>query len=298
MSNYLRVVKPITVTSAMMTACDVPETDHAAWSSATTYGEGARVIKSNKIWESAAGSNTNHDPEEDGTTWWIFVSHDNRWKALDLSTSSRTVQSGSMSYTLTPGRVIGTVALLNLSANSVRVRVVDPVDGVVYDTTKSLRGIIPESDWWNWFFSDVYPENEVIFNDLPTYGTADIIIDIDAGSGTAAVGVLALGVERSLNFLVLYGVSLGMLDFSRKERDDFGEVRLMQGNYAETMEIPCMIANVKIPTTRKMLQDYRATPCIWMADGIHTIFGWYNDFSIQINYPMQSEASITIEGLI
>lgn len=298
MKNYLRVIKPITVTPAMLTACDVPETDYAEWSSGTTYAEGARVLKSSKIWESAAGTNLNHDPEEAGTTWWVFVSYGNRWKALDSSNSTQTIQSGSMSYTIAPGKVISAVALLNVAANSVRVRIVDPTDGTAYDTTKNLRGVIPESNWWNWFFAEVYPEDEVIFDDLPTYGTASIIIDLNADDGTAAVGVIALGVKQSLNFLVTYGVEFGMLDFSRKTRDDFGEVQFVLGNYADTIEFPCVVENSKIKMARKILRDYRASPCLWIVENLHTVYGWFNDFTIQVSYPGYSDVSIKIEGLI
>lgn len=296
--SYVKVLKPTDITPNMLVSCNVTEDDYLVWSSLTSYSKGTRVIKSHKIWESVADGNTGHDPEEVGSIWWVYVSVTNRWKMLDLSSSTKTIKTGVISYTINTGKIVAGIGAVNIRGDSMRVRVVDPIEGVVYDTTKKLTSTIPESNWWSWFFGETIPIEEIVFEDLPAYSTANIMIDIDAGDGVAEIGALCLGVIQDINFLALHGAEIGMLDFGKKSRDDWGEIVLKQGNYAETLEIPCMIKNNKIPQTRRLLHSFRQTPCMWIITGLPIVFGWYSSFSIQVAYYSDSTATITIEGFV
>lgn len=297
--SSLRVIPPMVVTDAMLISTDVAETDHAEWSGATTYSLGQRVIYQHKIYESLQANNTDHNPAS-MTSWWLLVSATNRWKCFDLSTSTQTIKTGSMTYTLRPGRIINAVAIINAAAKTARVRMVSE-SVTVYDTTKSLRGSISDSTWWHYFFGDVDPITDVLFLGMPTYGSADIIIDVDAGTDQAAVGVLALGQLKDLGLKIRYGVELGILDFSRKERDDFGEIQLVQRGFARWAEFPCYLSTRMVDAVIRNLSAVRATPCIWIGTELTTstiVYGWYRDFSVQVTYPQISDCSIEIEGLI
>jgi len=297
--SSLRLIPPMVVTEAMLISTDVAEADHAAWSSATTYSLGQRVIYQHKIYESLQANNLNRTPST-MASWWLLVSATNRWRCFDLSTSTQTTKTGSMTYTLRPGRIVNSVAIINARAKTVRVRMVSEAV-TVYDKTKSLRGSITESTWWHYFFGDVDPITDVLFLDLPSYGSADIIIDIDAGTDQAAVGVMALGQLKDLGLKIRYGVELGILDFSRKERDDFGEVQLVQRGFARRAEFPCFCSTKMVDAIIRNLAAVRSTPCIWIGTELTTstiVYGWYRDFSIQVSYPQISDFSIEIDGLI
>jgi hypothetical protein len=138
MAEPFIVVPPVIIDDVKLLTTDVPENDYPDWSNVTNYVKGDRVILSSthKIYE-AASANTNKNPATNKTIW-LEVSATNRWKVFDDRTLSQTEQVGSMSYTILPGKVINTVGLINCHAKTARVRVTDPIDGLVYDKQKSL----------------------------------------------------------------------------------------------------------------------------------------------------------------
>jgi len=69
-----RIVRPLTMTDAVLTSSTVPETTVTAWNSGSTYAAGdirgvAGGNNSQDVYESLQGSNTNHAPGN-SPTWW------------------------------------------------------------------------------------------------------------------------------------------------------------------------------------------------------------------------------------
>lgn len=74
MSDF-KIIRPVTVTTAMLTSSTVVETTPAAWNSGTTYADGDLVYTGTiggvlTVWESLQNSNTNHAPAS-SPTWWV-----------------------------------------------------------------------------------------------------------------------------------------------------------------------------------------------------------------------------------
>lgn len=298
--SYLKIIHPLTVAESMVAATNVPETDHAAWAVGTTYAAGARVIYAHAIWESLQASNTGKTPS-DQPLWWVRVGPTNRWAVFDQSPSSFTSKTASISYTIVPGSIVNAVAVLGVGANTVRVRMQDPVDGIVFDETQGVSGAIEGADWWNYFFGSISPVTDAVFLGLPTYGSASIIIDIDAGAGIASAGVILVGRLRSPALQVRYGMELGITDFSRKERDDFGSVQLVQRGYARRADLQCLAPTAAIDNIIGLLATLRSVPCLWIATETAKtsfVYGWYNDFTVQVAYPKGSYCNLELEGLV
>lgn len=299
----LRVVKPLTITDAILQATDVTEADYSAWSSGTTYALGDRVIKTSthKIYESLQGSNTNKDPADAANSaWWVEVSPTNRWKVFDTSNSTQTAKSTSLYYNLRPGVACNSIALLNLtSCTSARIRVTDPTAGVVYDETVPLVSDPSESDWYAYFFDPVVYRTSVVRTALPSYGTADIRVDL-AGGSTLAIGVLMIGSVTSIGEGVHAGARAGITDYSRKETNDFGDTVLVQRAFAKRVALTTWVRNSAIDVVFDALTALRAVPALWIgnADISPTIvFGFYKTFDLTVQYAQYSEMNIEIEGL-
>lgn len=295
----LRIVIPVSVTESMLLASDVPENDYPAWASGTAYSQGQRVIDTHLVWESLQ-SGTGKKPDQ-SPQYWVCMGAVNRWKCLDASTTTQTVQAGGMSYTLRPGKVVSAVSLLNLSAQSARVRMVSPNDGVVYDRTQSLRGTIPTASWWDYFFAELDRPSDATFLDLPPYGSADIIVDLDAGVGEARLGVLHVGPIREVPVYVQFGAEISIADYSRKEADDFGEAQLMRRAWAKRGTFEAEIPTSSVDALTQLFASLRATPCLWIVyEPIKStvIFGWYREFVQYIKYAKTSYCVLEIEGLI
>ena len=302
MSTPLYVIKSVTVTDAKLTATSVPEADYAAYNAGTTYAAADRVIDTtagvHKIYESLQSANTGKALTD--ALWWSEVSATNRWKLFDLSNTTQTVVDAADYYEITPGVAINAVALLNISGIlTVRVRLTDPSFGVVYDQTADLADVPSEASWYAWFFDERTEQTKFLVTDLPSYPNAVLRVDVTS-SGTAYIGGLVFGTRRSIGMGIASGVRLGIQDYSRKERNEWGDTVLVQRAYASRCSFNVLVLNTELDNTFSLLADLRATPALWIGSesyGSLTVFGFTTNFEIGISYPQYSECSIDIESL-
>lgn len=300
-ASALTIIKPVTVDDTVFVSSTVPETDYAAWSSVTTYALGDRVIltSTHKIYESLQTSNTNNDPIT-AFAWWIEVSATNRWKVFDASNSTQTVQATSIEYVLTTGFAITSVAALNVvGASSVQFVLTDPTYGEVYNKTVDMTSLPPAPDWWAWFFGVRSAPSLAIGFDVPAYPVASLTITF-AGGASLAVGVILFGQKRLIGLGVNLGAALGIQDYSRKEKNTFGDTVLVQRAFSKRANFNMLMEKRDVDTTLNFLSSVRSTPCLWIGSEAYEstiLFGFYKDFQVIIAYPTYSECSLDLEGL-
>lgn len=304
-AQALSIVQPVTLTDAMLISTDIPENDYPAWSGATTYALGARVIltSTHKVYESLQAANTNNNPTT-ALTWWIEVGPTNRWKAFDTSNSTQTVTSGTsppaISYTIRPGQAIDSVAVLNVTnAITLRVQLDDPVYGVVYDETIDFSALPLASNWYAWFFGQKRRPTQHVAIDLPSFPDADLIIEFDGIAGLA-VGVIMFGQQQRYGLGIRYGARVGIQDYSRKETNEFGDTELVVRAFAKRANFDLMVESAEVDPLQNFLASVRAVPCLWVGTNEYeatVVFGFYNNFDILIAYPQHADCSLEIEGL-
>ena len=298
----LTVVRPIVVTDPVIISSTVPEDPLAAWAAATTYPLGARayLASTHKIYQSLQAGNLNHTPTGLATDlWWVEVSATNRWKLFDTSNSTSTVAANNMTYVLRPGSVVNCVALLGVVASSVRIRMTDPVDGLVYDRTFLLSGVLPGSNWYDYFFAQVTAKDQVLAMDLPPYSQADIQIDV-IGGATVSCATCVMGYQRLIGKGVHYGARVGIQDYSRTQTNDFGDTEFVQRAFAKRADVTVTLDNGQVTAVQSFLAGLRAVPCLWVGYediGALTIFGFYKEFNIVVKYFSESDCDISLQGL-
>ncbi|CAM8658672.1 hypothetical protein MCEMIEM13_01531 [Comamonadaceae bacterium] len=297
--NGLTIIKPLTITPAMVVATDVPEADYVAYVAGTTYALGDRVIYDHGIYQSLAASNVGNTPSTTPAKW-VFVSATNRFKLFDLVNSSQTAKSSTMSYTVRTGTVVTAIGAVNLtSVFSIRIRVISDAYGSVYDETFDRTRRPPGSGWWNWFYSRRSEALASYYVDLPSFADAQIIVDF-TGLADMAVGTLILGQVSRWGVGLAAGVSLGIRDYSRKETNEFGDVVLTRRKYANKAQFPLILNAGEVDSLHRYLASIRAMPCLWIGSGTYdsaTVYGYYQDFEILISYPTVADCNLTIEGL-
>lgn len=301
----ISIVEPVTIANGMVLSSNISETDYAAWNSGSTYALGDRVIltSTHRIYESLQGSNLNKNPVTE-TTYWIEVSPTNKWKCFDTSSTTQTLATGisppTITYELDLGQAVNCVAFLNVSGcNHIHIVMDDPVYGIVYDETVSLARIPLSSDWWAWFFGSRREKNQHVALDLPTYPNATITVTLD-GTPNLGVGVIMFGQQQNFSLGMQYGARLGIQDYSRKETNDFGDTVFVVRAFAKRATYDVFLENEELDSFQKYLASIRAVPCLWVGSNSFeatTVFGFYKNFDILLNYPHHSECSLDIEGL-
>ena len=98
----MKLLRPVTITDAMLTSSTVPENDHPAWSAGTAYVTGNRVIlaSTHRRYEALAAS-TGVNPATDPTKW-LDLGPTNRWAMFDARVGTASTRAASLQAVLAP----------------------------------------------------------------------------------------------------------------------------------------------------------------------------------------------------
>ena len=296
----MKVIKPTTINSSSIVNSNLQETV-AQWSNISTYSVGAIVYDELYGIYQAIESNNNKKPSSNSLVWQ-YLRPTNRWALFDPQVATLSSANQYINFTLATGSLQG-LALLNLTGNSVKSTVRDGLNGnIIYQNTQSLIGQV--ADWYQYFFFELETQRkQAIFVDIPlnytnTYTTVEI-----EGTGIVSIGTCTYGKIASIGSAE-YGINTGIIDYSVKETNEFGETTFIQRAYSKRMSGRVLINNAELNRVQRTLYDLRATPALWFAtadpllEEALVVFGYYREFSTDISYPTYSYCSLEIEGLI
>ncbi len=105
--------------------------------------------------------------------------------------------------------------------------------------------------------------------------------------------VIALGVTE-------IRPTVGIVDYSRRETDDFGTTTLVRRGFSRTMSVRFALPFDAVATVRERLADLRATKARYTADDRYralSVTGLFKDFDIDVASQPQSYCTLTVEGL-
>lgn len=301
----MKVIVPANITTF---TSSVAENEYAAWANGTTYAAGARVItaSSHQVWQSARAGNVGNNPltsatSADGSTInWILVGSTDRYKPFDRKISDFATRNADMSWTITmPTRADG-LALFGISAASVRV-LISLSGTVMYDQTQQIIDTSEIIDWYSFFTYVPQFDTELILTDLPIFAGSTVQITFSSGGGATSIGEIVLGQVQTLG-ISQEGTSVGITDYSVKERDDWGNPVIVERAFADTTSFSFAMPMTDARRVKRILSGLRASPAVYFvgADTARfgtTIYGFFNDFDIPLSHGM-SFANLEIEGLV
>lgn len=295
------IIQPVPVTAAMLTTSNVPETEYPAWT-AGTYSLGTRRIFDHRIYEVIVATTTAQPDVGANATppSWLDIGATNRFKMFDQVINTQTVRSGNVTVTITPGAIINAAAFFGLSGNSITLTLTDPIDGVVFNETRSLQDNTLIIDWYPYFFEDIAFSPDMVFLDLPAYGSAVMTVTVNGGAGDAKVGEVIIGKQRTLG-VSNFGTSVSIIDYSVKSTDAFGNTVITQRAYSKRADYDVTVETGGIAAVQKALADIRTTPTVFIGDAARSetvVYGFYKQFNIVLSTPTLSDCSLEVEGLV
>jgi hypothetical protein len=276
------------------------------WSSATTYILGAKVVYGNYgTYESLQASNLNHTPPIVAPytdAYWVRTGPTNKMAMFDEQLSSISSATSDIIFAITSSSV-DTVSMLNIIADKTSISVTDvSTHQTVYHNSQQLSGV-ESLDWFSYFFYDEDTQRtSSLYLDIPKVSNGLISIKV-SGLGTLSIGTFISGQLKSLG-ATQYGVNSGIIDYSRKDVDEFGNINFVKRNFSKRMNATVSLTNANLNKVQRILYQFRATPVLWIAstdaqlEEPLIIYGFYKDFSTEISYPTHSICNLQIEGLI
>jgi hypothetical protein len=294
----MKIIIPRAFDPAKITTTNLPLSE-TVWAAGTVAAGTRRyVLPSYDLYEAAASTADNPvtGAAADPATW-TKVGKVNRFAAFDNILGNPSTGTG-IAISLAPdGSVTNGLALFGLSGATATVTVVDATDGPVYSRVLSLLDDSGVFDWGSYFFSPVIAQPDHVLTDLPLYGTATVTLTM---TGAGAVGELVLGQVTDLGDTG-FGSQVNILDFSRKDRDTFGNAILIRRAYADRVTYDGKVLTARAAYVRRILASVRAVPTVYIGSEQHpetVVFGFFRDFTITLSGPMVSDCSLEVEGLI
>ena len=297
----MRIVTPQPITPANLTASNVTITE-TLWT-AGTYATGVQRYEGTTLYEVIASPSTTDQPSVGAALTvptWKAISAINRYKMFDNVISTQTSRTGTIVVTVVPAQVANAVAFFGLAGNTINVTMTDPIEGTVYNQTKSLQDNTLITDWYAYFFEGIYQKEDAVFADLPSYINGSIIVTINAGAGTAKCGEMVMGRQQTLG-VSNFGTSVSIQDYSIKTVDDFGNVIIQQRAFSKRADYDVTVETPLVSAVQKLLADIRTTPTVFIGEDDKpetVVYGFYKQFNIVISTPSISDCSIEVEGLV
>jgi hypothetical protein len=300
MTTPFTILVPFQISDSSFVSSTLSEADHPVYSNMSTYSIGDRVILTtgyHKIYESLANMNMNFFPPTNPDKW-VEVGPTNRWAAFDLSGGTFTTGTDSFEFVI-QGSNFKSIAFIELRAVNVRVRASSVADGVYYDESVSAADLAVITNWWEYLTTGFKSSNDIILQGIPQVPNSTYTITVE-GSGAISLGTFLIGQDTPFGF-TQYNAKAGIIDYSRKEVDQFGRVQLVKRAFSKRMDVSIFTDKTMTDQFYRFLADIRATPVLWIGakDSYEmlTIFGFYRDFTIDIAYPSASLCTLQIEGI-
>lgn len=231
---------------------------------------------------------------------WLDLGFINPLRMLDNKLDSLTTGPSPLVINITPGALVNGLALFNVDAATVQITYTDPDDGLVYDTGQiSMLDNSGVQDWYSFFFDPYLVKADLARVDLPAYIDGTVQITLDGAGADVAIGEVVLGTIYKIGD-AQYGSSAGIIDFSRKEQDQFGNFEIVPRRFSKQAVFDTVIPPTYGGSVQRTLARLRATPVVWIGsvDLEETIvYGYFREFDILLSNPAFSNVTITVEGL-
>lgn len=304
-SADFRLIRPVTLTHAMLTSSTVAEADATKWNAAGALPAGtvrmvvdttgSPSVITHGIYELDVGGNSSIDPTTTaGAANWTLTGYTNRWEMFDESYQTQTTNADSIVVVIAPGEITNNVALLN--AEGVTATILQSTSG--YTETKSLirHDVL---SWYDWYYETPIATGDVVFTGIPPSSTDSLTITIDATGSTAKCGVCVVGKSKTVG-ATQWGLSRSINDYSQTSESATGSITLAQGGYSKRMNIEFKVQEGLESEATRVFEQFRATPLVFVGSTEYSmtiIYGYLGAWTIPIALDGRS-ANAEIKGLV
>lgn len=293
-------VRQADVSSYGLIYTNIPENDFPLWSNSSTYGvdvAGSNSVIYNHVkYASLQASNTGHQPDI-SPTWWSVIGATNAYAMFDTQVGTQTVGTvGGHIVVYVQIGALSSLNFINVSADTITVSVFGNYNQVYTNTIDMTGGTtgIPITDY--------------SLTGLPTYSDAYVKLDIYSATTAPAIGNFVVGTNYYVGSTEI-SPTIGIVDYSVKTVDAFGNPTLTVRGYAKRMNTKSLVDDSQVDFVARLLAQVRAKPCVWNANTNDSnltsnyrtsliIYGYYKDWEIDLFAKSKSYLTCTVEGLI
>lgn len=301
-ANGYKLLSDEGVTIGNFTAYDVNA--NFIYGEAETYPAGTIFVKSSTHRKYQAVVDTFIDPADGVNTippQWIDIGPTNKYAAFDGVISNAASYQNEIIYNFKPNGQYNSISGFNITgATEVNITIKSSHGSVVYNNTFTMRDNSQVVDWYSYYFSPIIERTQFTVTDLPAYGGSTATLSI-MGSDSVSVGEVVVGSQINLG-VTQYGVSLQGLDFSQKNRDEFGNFEIIRRGTSKLVDYDVKVDRGLVNYVARQLDQLSTVPCVWVgSDEFNdetTAYGYHKDYLVTIDTPSICSVTISVEGLV
>lgn len=289
---------PITMTDTRLVASSLAEDDHPAWSAATSYTAGQRVIRTetHRIYEALANVGPSATPPESDPANWLDVCATNVWQPFDYYLADQAV-GADVSYTIEPGGAADTLVAFNTICESIDVHV-ERAGETLMDATVAMQAFTTSVDFFTWIMAVPEATSD---RAIPIVYIPGSTITLTFNGDFVAIGQIAIGMAEHWG-AATWDTSLEFRDFSKVIVDDFGNRKFVQRNATYDISFHVVIPPGQVAAIKEKVRRARGKPAVYMAtrDAIYgsLVLGIMTKMSLDYSNPGLSNYRLQTEGLI
>lgn len=302
----MRVIRPQPIDDNNLTSSTIaePDTGETVWTPGTRLlGEQFISTVTHRVYEVVADPSTTDDPVigvNANPPTWVNIAPTNKFAMFDNINSTKSSETTSLVVEITTGLVTNSIAGIAIDgASAINVTMTDPTAGEVFNRDISMINNDGVGGWWDYFFAPIINITSFVILDLPIF--PDATIKLTVTGTTIEFGSLIVGSQVTLG-ISNFGTSLQLLDFSRKETDDFGNTVVVPGRTSKLVNFNVTVQKSLVGYVFNQLSDLTGFPSVWVGttetDDATLVFGYYRDVQINISSPTITDMTLTVEGLV
>ena len=306
----MKIIPPITITDARFVSSTVaePAAGETAWSSGGTYAVGDVRIRTqtHRKYQSLLAHTGITTAPEDDITRWKDVGPTLRWAMFDYDRNTASTRAGSITATIVTNTRATALVLFGIDAQEVEVTMRAGSGGpIVYSRSFSLQQRFV-STWQSHFFAEFIFRESLVLTDLPPYVNGHITVVLSKAVSTDTVALESLIIGGPINLgITQRGAESDILDFSRIERDVFGNANLVPRKNVPKLNANIFAEKADVPAIRKLRQDYAGRPLVFLGitEGQSAYFdslslvGIFRRMTVAVEYPQYALINIEAEGI-
>lgn len=318
----MRYVVPHEITEF---STNVSRQDYTEYSPTTTYnvGDTCTVLSEKKNYKCTKDGTTNKNPKDNPNLW---ISEPTNAYAMLVYTSSKKTENNNEINISFRVQNIDFIALFGVEASKIDIKVTDiRTNTIIFNKTSPmhyddlqnfgdylfaprelkdrLSTKFSNDELLNIFAN--FSKNEIkdrLTATPPIYFDVKVEISIKNPNSKAKCGYMCCGRGRELGLSLEDGASTGLKSYTKKERDEWGNINLVKGAIFDVMDIPVLIDSKNLDLVKERFRKIDATPCVFIGDESNfynslTVFGFYKDLEMPIR-KTKTKYNLRIESIL
>lgn len=304
----LKVLPPITITAAMVTACVVNEPDAArgetAWNAATNYAIGNEAARAttHRVYTSLAAGVDAGTPETTPLRW-KDTRATNKYLAFDNYRSTAIRYNGTLTITAKPG-IITDMWFYGLEGDAIRVVCKNATSGTVYKDSGVVSLALYLSgdlEWEFWFGTPRQQDQFGLMGLEPQDAQVEVTLTPSLDTGWAGIGIWVLGSFYEIGD-PQFGFKAKPVDFSYIDINAAGEAVIVKGLTAKDLVGTCIADSNAANAICDKVTQFLGTPVAVIMDAASK-YDYLSTFGlltadIGADNEGETSVSVTVKGLI